>query len=186
VIIPSPDYHKDIRADITTGIRVPSGAYVYRVGIRVDGGDVISSGITGGSATPTLGLGPGLNIGLSATPSASGFYATLAGSSSRIENGSYNSSNAWNSAGMHRVTAETEYALAAVTNLGGAAASGLGQASGVYDPRAGAGKLSGRNKALAICEVCWLVPDEPPKRDDLVLQPGGLVESSVYTSISPT
>jgi len=186
VIIPSPDYHKDIRADITTGIKVPSGAYVYRVGIRVDGGDVISSGITGGSATPTLGLGPGLNVGLSATPSASGFYATLAGSSSRIENGSYNSSNAWNSAGMHRVTAETEYALAAVTNLGGAAASGLGQASGVYDPRAGAGKLSGRNKALAICEVCWLVPDEPPKRDDLVLQPGGLVESSVYTSISPT
>jgi hypothetical protein len=186
VIIPSPDYHKDIRADITTGIKVPSGAYVYRVGIRVDGGDVISSGITGGSATPTLGLGPGLNVGLSATPSASGFYATLAGSSSRIENGSYNSSNAWNSAGMHRVTAETEYALAAVTNLGGAAASGLGQASGVYDPRASAGKLSGRNKALAICEVCWLVPDEPPKRDDLVLQPGGLVESSVYTSISPT
>ena len=186
VIIPSPDYHKDIRADITTGIKVPSGAYVYRVGIRVDGGDVISSGITGGSSTPTLGLGPGLNIGLSATPSASGFYATLAGSSSRIENGSYNSSNAWNSAGMHRVTAETEYALAAVTNLGGASASGLGQASGVYDPRASAGKLSGRNKALAICEVCWLVPDEPPKRDDLVLQPGGLVESSVYTSISPT
>ena len=186
VIIPSPDYHKDIRADITTGIRVPSGAYVYRVGIRVDGGDVISSGITGGSATPTLGLGPALGVGLSTTPSASGFYATLAGSSSRIENGSYNSSNAWNSAGMHRVTAETEYALAAVTNLGGAAASGLGQASGVYDPRAGAGRLSGKNKALAICEVCWLVPDEPPKRDDLVLQPGGLVESSVYTSISPT
>jgi hypothetical protein len=186
VIIPSPDYHKDIRADITTGIKVPSGAYVYRVGIRVDGGDVISSGITGGSATPTLGLGPALGVGLSTTPSASGFYATLAGSSSRIENGSYNSSNAWNSAGMHRVTAETEYALAAVTNLGGASASGLGQASGVYDPRASAGKLSGRNKALAICEVCWLVPDEPPKRDDLVLQPGGLVESSVYTSISPT
>ena len=185
VIIPSPDYHKDIRADITTGIKVPSGAYVYRVGIRVDGGDVISSGITGGSSTPTLGLGPALGVGLSTTPSASGFYATLAGSSSRIENGSYNSSNAWNSAGMHRVTAETEYALAAVTNLGGAAASGLGQASGVYDPRAGVGRLSGKNKALAICEVCWLVPDEPPKRDDLVLQPGGLVESSVYTSISP-
>lgn len=186
VIIPSPDYHKDIRADITTGIRVPSGAYVYRVGIRVDGGDVISSGITGGSATPTLGLGPALNVGLSATPSASGFFATLVGSSSRIENGSFNSSNAWNSAAMHRVTAETEYALATVKNLGGAAASGLGQASGVYDPRAGVGRLSGRNKALAICEVCWLVPDEPPKRDDLVLQPGGLVESSVYTSISPT
>lgn len=186
VTIPSPDYHKDIRADITTGIRVPSGAYVYRVGIRVDGGDVISSGITGGTTTPTLGLGPALNVGLSATPSASGFYATLAGSNSRIENGSFTSSDAWNSATMHRVTAETEYALAAVRNLGGAAASGLGQASGVYDPRAGVGRLSGRNKALAICEVCWLVPDEPPKRDDLVLQPGGLVESSVYTSISPT
>ena len=186
VIIPSPDYHKDIRADITTGITVPSGAYVYRVGIRVDGGDVISSGITGGTTTPTLGLGPALNVGLSTTPSASGFYATLAGSNSRIENGSFNSSNAWNSAGMHMVTAQTEYALAAVQNLGGTAASGLGQASGVYDPRAGVGKLSGRNKALAICEVCWLVPDEPPKRDDLVLQPGGLVESSVYTSISPT
>ena len=186
VIIPSPEYHKDIRADITTGITVPSGAYVYRVGIRVDGGDVISSGITGGTTTPTLGLGPALNVGLSTTPSASGFYATLAGSNSRIENGSFNSSNAWNSAGMHMVTAQTEYALAAVKNLGGTAASGLGQASGVYDPRAGVGKLSGRNKALAICEVCWLVPDEPPKRDDLVLQPGGLVESSVYTSISPT
>ena len=87
---------------------------------------------------------------------------------------------------MHMVTAQTEYALAAVQNLGGTATSGLGQASGVYDPRAGVGKLSGRNKALAICEVCWLVPDEPPKRDDLVLHPGGIFESSVYTFISPT
>lgn len=186
VIIPSPDYHKDVRADITTGIKVPSGAYVYRVGLRVDGGDVVSSGVAGGSATPQLGLGPGLGVGLSTTPSASGFYATVVGSNSRIENGSFNSSNAWNSANMHRVTAETEYALATVGNLGGAAASGLGQASGVYDPRAGVGKLSGKDKALALCEVCWLVPDQPPKRSDIVLQPAGIVESSVYTSTSPS
>lgn len=185
-IIPSPDYHKDIRADITTGIKVPSGAYVYRVGLRVDGGDVVSSGVVGGVSTPKLGLGPGLGIGLSETPSASGFYATVVGSNSRITNGTHNSSNAWNAANMHRVTAETEYALATVGNLGGAAASGLAQASGVYDPRAGVGKLSGRNKALAICEVCWLLPDETPNRDSLGLQPGGLVESSVYTSTSPT
>lgn len=184
-IIPSPDYHKDVRADITTGIRVPSGAFVYRVGLRVDGGDVISSGITGGSATPTLGLGPALGVGLTTTPSASGFFATIVGASSRIANGSIGSSNAWSSAALHRVTAETEYALAAVQNLGGSAASGLGQASGVYDPRARAGKLAGKDKALAICEVCWLVPDEPPKRDDIVLQPAGLVESSVYTTTSP-
>jgi hypothetical protein len=184
-IIPSPDYHKDVRADITTGIRVPSGAFVYRVGLRVDGGDVISSGITGGSATPTLGLGPALGVGLNTTPSASGFFATIVGSNSRIANGSIGSSNAWSSPSMHRVTAETEYALAAVQNLGGSAASGLGQASGVYDPRARAGKLAGKDKALAICEVCWLVSDEPPKRDDIVLQPAGLVESSVYTTTTP-
>jgi hypothetical protein len=55
----------------------------------------------------------------------------------------------------------------------------------VYDDRASAGKLSGKDKALAICEVCWLVPDEPPKRDDVVLQPAGIVESSVFTSTSP-
>jgi hypothetical protein len=185
-IIPSPDFHKDIRADITTGINVPSGAYVYRVGLRLDGGDVVSSGVAGGSATPQLGLGPGLGVGLTATPSASGFYAVLAGSDSRIENGSFNSSNAWNSSNFHVVTAQTEYALASVGNLGGAAASGLAQASGVYDPRAGVNELSGKNKALAICEVCWLIPDQPPKRDDLVLQPGGVIESSIYTSTTPS
>ena len=186
VIIPSPDYHKDVRADITTGIKVPSGAFVYRVGLRVDGGDVVSSGVTGGSATPQLGLGPGLSVGLTTTPTPSGFYATVVGSNSRIANGSFGSSNAWNAANMHRVTAETEYALATVGNLGGAAASGLSQASGIYDPRAGAGRLRGKDKALAICEVCWLVPDEPPKRDDIVLQPAGVVESSVFTSTSPS
>ena len=185
VIIPSPDYHKDIRTDIANGITVPSGAYVYRVGLRVTGGDVISSGITGGSATPTLGVGPAVGVGLNTTPTTSGFFATIVGASSRIENGSFNSSNAWNDANMHAVTTDTTYKLYSVQNLGGASASGLGQASGVYDDRASAGKLSGKDKALAICEVCWLVPDEPPKRDDVVLQPAGLVESSVYTSTSP-
>ena len=185
VIVPSPDYHKDIRADITTGISVPSGAYVYRVALRVDGGDVVSSGVAGASATPTLGLGPGLGVGLTTTPSASGFYATVVGSNSRIENGSFGASVAWNSANMHAVTADTEYALATVGNLGGAAASGLAQASGVYDPRAGAGRLAGKDKALALCEVCFLVPDSGPKRDDVVLQPGGVVESSIYTSTTP-
>jgi hypothetical protein len=185
VIIPSPDYHKDIRTDITNGITVPSGAYVYRVGLRVTGGDVISSGITGGSATPTLGVGPAVGVGLNTTPTTSGFFATIVGASSRIENGSFNSSNAWNDANMHAVTTDTTYKLYSVQNLGGASASGLGQASGVYDDRASAGKLSGKDKALAICEVCWLVPDEPPKRDDVVLQPAGIVESSVFTSTSP-
>lgn len=186
VIIPSPDFHKDVRADITNGITVPSGAYVYRVGLRLDGGDVVNSGVGGASATPTLGLGPALSVGLTTTPSASGFFATVAGSNNRIENGSFNSSNAWNSANMHVVTADTTYKLYTVGNLGGAAASGLAQASGVYDPRAKANKLSGKNKALALCEVCWLIPDEPPKRDDVALQPGGVVESSIYTSTSPS
>jgi hypothetical protein len=162
VIIPSPDYHKDIRSDIANGITVPSGAYVYRVGLRLDGGDVVSSGVGGGSATPTLGLGPALSVGLNTTPSPSGFFA------------------------MHAVTADTTYKLSAVRNLGGAAASGLAQASGVYDPRAKTGKLIGKDKALAICEVCWLVPDEPPKRSDVALQPAGVVESSIYTSTTPS
>jgi hypothetical protein len=55
----------------------------------------------------------------------------------------------------------------------------------VFDPRAQAGKLAGSNKALAICEVCWIVPDAAPKRDDLALQPGGVVESTIYTSTVP-
>ena len=186
VIIPSPDAYKDVRADITNGIVVPSGAYVYRVGLRVDGGDVVSSGVGGASSTPTLGLGPALSVGLNTTPTASGFFATVTGSNSRIDNGSYNSSNAWNMANAHRVTADTTYKLSTVGNLGGAAASGLAQASGVYDPRAKTGKLSGKDKALAICEVCWLVPDAPPERSDLALQPAGIIESSVYTSTVPS
>lgn len=185
VIIPSPDFHKDVRADITNGIIVPSGAYVYRASIRLDGGDVVSSGVGGGSATPTLGLGPAVSVGLTATPSSSGFFATVVGASSRIENGSFNSSNAWDSSNMHAVTTDTTYKLFTVGNLGGAVASGLAQASGVYDPRATNGKLNGKDKALAICEVCWLVPDQAPERSDLALQPAGVVESSIYTSTVP-
>jgi hypothetical protein len=142
--------------------------------------------VGGGSATPTLGLGPALSVGLTSTPSPSGFFATIVGANSRIENGSFNSSNAWNDANMHAVTADTTYKLSAVRNLGGVAASGLAQASGVYDPRAKSGKLIGKDKALAICEVCWLVPDEPPKRSDVALQPAGVVESSIYTSTVPS
>lgn len=185
VIIPSPDFHKDVRADITNGIIVPSGAYVYRASIRLDGGDVVSSGVGGASATPTLGLGPAVSVGLTATPSSSGFFATVVGASSRIENGSFNSSNAWDSSKMHAVTTDTTYKLFTVGNLGGAVASGLAQASGVYDPRATNGKLNGKDKALAICEVCWLVPDQAPERSDLALQPAGVVESSIYTSTVP-
>jgi len=187
VVIPSPDFHKDIRADITTGITVPSGAYVYRAGIRLDGGDVVSSGIradgTAGTA-PTLGLGPAVGVGLTTTPTPSGFFAAVVGSNSRIANGSFSSSNAWNPANMHVVTADTTYKLFSVFNQG-AAASGFRQGSGVYDPRAGVGRLSGKDKALAICEVCWLIPDEPPQRSDVALQPAGVVESNIYTSTVP-
>lgn len=186
VIIPSPDAYKDVRADITNGIVVPSGAYVYRVGLRVDGGDVVSSGVGGGSTTPTLGLGPAVSVGLTTAPTASGFFAAVVGANSRIENGSFSSSNAWSQASMHAVTADTTYKLFAVRNLGGVAASGLAQASGVYDPRAKTGKLSGKDKALAICEVCWLIPDNPPERSDLALQPAGVIESSIYTSTVPS
>lgn len=182
IIIPSPDAYKDVRADITDGITVPSGAYVYRVSVRLDGGDVISSGIAGGQASPALGVGPALSSGLTTAPSPSGFFANLVGSNSRIENGSFVSSNAWNSANMHVVTSDTKYRLYSTATIPG---SGLGLGSGVYDPRAQANKLAGKNKALGICEVCWLVPDEAPKRDDLALQPAGLVESSVYTSTVP-
>jgi len=185
VIIPSPDAYKDVRADITDGIKVPSGAYVYRLSVRVDGGDVISSGVGGGTSTPTLGLGPAVGVGLNTTPSASGFFVTLAGSNSRIANGAFNTNNVWNSSTLYRTGTETQYKLFAVTNLGGATASGLGQASGVFDPRASNGRLSGKNKALAVCEVCWVLADDAPGRDDLALQPAGLVESNVYTSTVP-
>jgi hypothetical protein len=185
VIIPSPDAYKDVRADITDGVKVPSGAYVYRLSVRVDGGDVISSGVGGGTTTPILGLGPAVGVGLNTTPSASGFFVTLTGSNSRIANGSFNTNNVWNSSTLYRTGAETQYKLFAVKDLGGASASGLSQASGVFDPRAANGRLSGKNKALAVCEVCWVLADDAPGRDDLALQPAGLVESNVYTSTVP-
>ena len=188
VIIPSPDYHKDVRADIANGITVPSGAYVYRASLRVDGGDVVSSGVGGGSASPCLTLVPAMNQGLRAdgTVVSGQFGVTVSGLNSRITNGTNNSVNIFNSNNLSALTADRTWQLFATRNLGGVVASGLTLASGVYDPRAQAGKLSGKNKALAICEVCWLVPDEAPKRDDLVLQPAGLVESSTYTSTVPS
>jgi len=114
------------------------------------------------------------------------FGVTVSGLNSRITNGTNNSVNIFNSNNLSALTADRTWQLFATRNLGGVVASGLTLASGVYDPRAQAGKLSGKNKALAICEVCWLVPDEAPKRDDLVLQPAGLVESSTYTSTVPS
>jgi hypothetical protein len=94
--------------------------------------------------------------------------------------------NVFNSATLYRTGSETQYKLFAVANLGGAAASGLAQASGVFDPRATNGQLRGKNKALGICEVCWFLSDEAPDRDDLALQPAGLIESNVYTSTVPS
>ncbi len=187
VIIPSPDYHKDVRADITNGITAPSGAFVYRTSLRVDGGDVVSSGVAGGSASPQLTLIPAVGQGLrNNTTVVSGQFGTsITGSNSRITNGSVASTNIINSSSLSALTAATQWRLFTTTNLGGVAASGLAQGSGIYDPRAGAGSLSGKNKALAICEVCWIVPDTAPKRDDLALQPGGVVESTVYTSTTP-
>jgi hypothetical protein len=188
VIIPSPDYHKDVRADIADGITVPSGAYVYRASLRVDGGDVVSSGVGGGVTSPCLTLVPAMNQGLRAdgTVVSGQFGVTVSGLNSRITNGTNNSVNIFNSSNLSALTADRTWQLFATRNLGGVVASGLTLASGVYDPRAQAGKLSGKNKALAICEVCWMVPDEAPKRDDLVLQPAGLVESSTYTSTVPS
>lgn len=186
VIIPSPDFHKDVRADITNGVIVPSGARVYRVGLRLSGGDIVSSGTGGADTTPTLGLGPALGVGLNTTPTASGFFAAITGSDSRIENGSFSSSDAWDSSTMAVVTTDTTYSLYTIQDLGGAAASGFAQGSGVYDPRASNNKLEGDNKALTICEVCWVIPDQPPERNDVALQPDGVTESSVYTSTTPS
>jgi len=65
VIIPSPDFHKDVRADITDGIKVPASAYVYRASLRIDGGDLVSSGVAGADTTPELTLVPAVGQGLS-------------------------------------------------------------------------------------------------------------------------
>ena len=107
----------------------------------------------------------------------------MTGANNAIANGSVASTNIIDSSSLSALTAETQWKLFATSDQ---SASGLFQGSGVYDPRAGVGKLSGDNKSLAICEVCWIVPDEPPERQDLALQPDGLVESSTYTSTSPS
>jgi len=184
VIIPSPDFHKDVRADITDGIKVHASAYVYRASLRIDGGDLVSSGVAGADSTPELTLIPAVGEGLldDGTVVSGQFGVSVTGSNSRIANGSSASVNIINSSSLSALSSETQWKLFTTTDQ---SASGLFQGSGVYDPRAGANSLAGDNKALAICEVCWIVPDEAPERQDLALQPDGLVESSVYTSTSP-
>ena len=188
VIIPSPDFHKDIRADITNGIIVPASGYVYRASLRIDGGDLVSSGVAGGSASPQVSLIPAVAQGLrdNGTVVSGQFGCSITGATSRIVNGSTASTNIFNSSSLSALANATTWKLFTTTNLGGAAASGLAQGSGIYDPRAGTGRLSGANKALAICEVCWILPDQPPERSDLALQPGGVIESSIFTSTSPS
>ncbi len=185
VIVPSPDFHKDVRADITDGIKVPATAYVYRASLRLDGGDLVSSGVAGAAAAPELTLIPAVGEGLKddGTVVSGQFGVTLTGANNAIANGSVASTNIIDSSSLAALSAETQWKLFATSDQ---SASGLFQGSGVYDPRAGVGKLSGDNKSLAICEVCWIVPDEPPERQDLALQPDGLVESSTYTSTSPS
>jgi len=186
VIVPSPDFHKDVRADITDGIKAPAGAYVYRASLRVDGGDLVSSGIAGGTATPGLTLIPSVttSIPTDGTVVSGQFGVTIDGTSSRIANGSTASANIIDSSALSALGSETQWKLFATVASG--AVNGVAQGSGVYDPRASAGKLSGEDKALAICEVCWIVPDEPPERQDVALQPDGVIESQIYTSTSPS
>lgn len=188
VIVPSPDFHKDVRADITDGIKVPATAYVYRASLRLSGGDIVSSGVAGADATPELTLVPAVGEGLKddGTVVSGQFGATLTGSNNAIANGSTGSTNIFDSSSWAALDNETQWKLFTTVDLGGVAGSGLAQGSGVYDPRAAANKLSGDDKALAICEVCWIIPDEPPERQDVALQPDGIVESSTYTSTSPS
>ena len=188
VIVPSPDFHKDVRADITDGIKVPASAYVYRASLRLSGGDIVSSGVAGADATPELTLVPAVGEGLKddGTVVSGQFGATITGANSAIANGSTASTNIFDSSSWAALGSETTWKLFTTTDLGGASASGLAQGSGVYDPRAGVNKLAGDDKALAICEVCWIIPDEPPERQDVALQPDGVVESQIYTSTSPS
>jgi hypothetical protein len=111
------------------------------------------------------------------------FGATITGANSAIANGSVASTNIFDSSSWAALGSETTWKLFTTNDQ---AASGLYQGSGVYDPRAGVNKLAGDDKALAICEVCWIIPDEPPERQDVALQPDGLTESQVYTSTSPS
>ena len=188
VIVPSPDFHKDVRADITDGIKVPATAYVYRASLRLSGGDIVSSGVAGADSTPELTLVPAVGEGLKddGTVVSGQFGATITGANSAIANGSTASTNIFDSSSWAALGSETTWKLFTTTDLGGASASGLAQGSGVYDPRAGVNKLAGDDKALAICEVCWIIPDEPPERQDVALQPDGVVESQIYTSTSPS
>ena len=188
VIVPSPDFHKDVRADITDGIKVPATAYVYRASLRLSGGDLVSSGVAGTDTTPELTLVPAVGEGLKddGTVVSGQFGVTLTGSNSAIANGSTASTNIIDSSSLSALGSETQWKLFTTTDLGGASASGLAQGSGIYDPRAEANKLSGDDKALAICVVCCIIPDVPPERQDVALQPDGLVESSTYTSTSPS
>ena len=188
VIVPSPDFHKDVRADITDGIKVPASAYVYRASLRLSGGDIVSSGVAGADATPELTLVPAVGEGLKndGTVVSGQFGATLTGANSAIANGTVSSTNIFDSSSWAALGSETTWKLFTTTDLGGAAASGLAQGSGLYDPRAGVNSLAGDDKALAICEVCWIIPDEPPERQDVALQPDGVVESQIYTSTSPS
>ena len=188
VIVPSPDFHKDVRADITDGIKVPATAYVYRASLRLSGGDIVSSGVAGADSTPELTLVPAVGVGLKddGTVVSGQFGASITGANSAIANGSTGSTNIFDSSSWAALGSETQWKLFTTTDLGGAAGSGLAQGSGVYDPRAAANKLSGDDKALAICEVCWIIPDEPPERQDVALQPDGVVESQIYTSTSPS
>ena len=184
VIIPSPDYHKDVRPDIADGVIVPSGAYVYRASIRTTGSDLVSSGIAGADAAPGLALAPAADGTYStdgSTVASDGAFAVaVVGANERIPDGSVSSTNIWDSSDLVETTADTTWILSSCTD-----ASPVVQGSGVYDPRAGVLFLSGEDKCLSICEVCWLVPDSPPERQDVALQPAGVTESQIYTRTQP-
>jgi hypothetical protein len=134
VIVPSPDFHKDVRADITDGIKAPAGAYVYRASLRVDGGDVVSSGVAGGSATPTLTLIPSVGEGLKVdgTVVSGQFGTSITGATSRIANGSTGSTNIIDSSELSALAAETQWKLFTTTSQAGLWLSSQG--SGMYDP----------------------------------------------------
>ena len=182
VIIPSPDFHKDVRQDISDGIQVPSGVYCYRSSLRITGGDVVSSGVPGAQTEPALSLAPAVGEGYETnnTVTSGGFAVSAVGADSRIPNGTVASTNIIDSSLLQATTGQTQWQLFATTD-----ASPVVAGSGVYDPRAANNFLAGDEKALAICEVCWIVPDSPPERQDVALQPDGVVESSVYTSTQP-
>lgn len=195
IIIPSPDYHKDVREDITDGIQVPEDVYVYRASIRLSGGRVTSSGVSGSAASQALTLAPYLGAPQNGTLDGSGLLGVgitadkdfdgIAAGTTTIADGT-----------SHEVTHMPGITTGSGQPLGGVAAghkyrllstnsAGTAATAGFYDPRSAANFLAGDLKALAICEVCWMVEDQPPEREDLVLQPVGLTESQVYTRTNP-